>query len=366
MAKRELTPIEQEEARRLGEAWSSFKQNNPHATQTWLAAESGLGTQGAVGQYLRGVIPLNLDALIRICGVLGVDPRAVSPRLSGPLTSFVRSATRLGRIQRILETNNWKVVFLSEFDRRAFSPETHYGDDEKHLIQAARKLFHDLSHTLKPEFVVSLNGKVRYIKVGGEAGRKIDFDREIQDKLGDVDYTALVGGMQGMVRTLVERGFLTTVPLTTNDFEEILPRTPKELKVPVLCELVRTEDGSLEQRYFEPDEVTSYITHHGIDRTAYVALVRGDSLRPRYKSGECLVIETSVPPTPGDDVLVNFRMTTPKDQSRIEILEVIRFDQDEIEFATVNDGERLTYPTKGIVRLDRIASHYPRSARKTK
>lgn len=81
MKRRELTAEERGEAERLRAAWESYRAAHDGATQTWLAAEAGLGTQGAVSQYLRGVIPLNLQALLAICKVIEADPRAISPRL---------------------------------------------------------------------------------------------------------------------------------------------------------------------------------------------------------------------------------------------------------------------------------------------
>lgn len=88
MKRRELTSEEKDEAQRLNAAWLDFKAKNAGATQTWLAAEAGLGTQGAVGQYLRGVIPLNLQALLAICRVIGKEPREISPRLFKNLVEF--------------------------------------------------------------------------------------------------------------------------------------------------------------------------------------------------------------------------------------------------------------------------------------
>jgi hypothetical protein len=82
MKRREPTPEEMAEAERLYAAWRSFKEKNAGATQEWLAAESGLGTQGAVGQYLRAKIPLNIVALVAICRVIGADPHVISPRLT--------------------------------------------------------------------------------------------------------------------------------------------------------------------------------------------------------------------------------------------------------------------------------------------
>lgn len=83
MKRRELTEEEKQEAERLSRAWIAYKKDNAGATQTWLGAETGIGSQGAVGQYLRGVIPLNFEALMAICRVIDADPHAISPRLTG-------------------------------------------------------------------------------------------------------------------------------------------------------------------------------------------------------------------------------------------------------------------------------------------
>lgn len=85
MSRRQLTPEEQEEARRLNLLWNDYRQANPGSTQSWLALAAGLGTQGAVSQYLRGAIPLNLHALVSICRVIDGDPYYVSSRLMNSL-----------------------------------------------------------------------------------------------------------------------------------------------------------------------------------------------------------------------------------------------------------------------------------------
>lgn len=83
--KRKLSDEEIADAKRLAMAWDSYKKNNPGATQLWLARVTGLGTQGLVSQYLRGIIPLNHKALLAICDVIGVNPATISPTLSRTL-----------------------------------------------------------------------------------------------------------------------------------------------------------------------------------------------------------------------------------------------------------------------------------------
>lgn len=87
--KRQLTAEEEREAARLMAAWHEYKTANVGATQAWLGAASGLGSQGAVGQYLRGIIPLNVKALLAICRQIGIDPKIISPRLTKDIDSLV-------------------------------------------------------------------------------------------------------------------------------------------------------------------------------------------------------------------------------------------------------------------------------------
>jgi hypothetical protein len=80
--RRELTDEELRDAERLRDAWERFKIETPSATQESVAFACGWKTQGAVSQYLRGVIPLNLDALLKFAGVFGIAPQLISPRLA--------------------------------------------------------------------------------------------------------------------------------------------------------------------------------------------------------------------------------------------------------------------------------------------
>lgn len=85
MNRRPLTDEEHADAQRLSAAWRAYKAKNRGATQAWLATETGIGTQGALGQYLRGAIPLNMPALLALARVLQVAPEEISPRLASPM-----------------------------------------------------------------------------------------------------------------------------------------------------------------------------------------------------------------------------------------------------------------------------------------
>jgi phage repressor protein C with HTH and peptisase S24 domain len=111
--RRDLTPEELLEAGRLRAAWTLYKANNPGATQTWFAAESGLGTQGAVSQYMRGIIPLNLEALLAMCKVIGVKPSEISPRLTASLNGIAgQEKEPAGQLRQVVTDGDGDPRFL--------------------------------------------------------------------------------------------------------------------------------------------------------------------------------------------------------------------------------------------------------------
>lgn len=123
MNRRPLTPVEQEESRRLVSLWNEFREKTPGATQAWLATASGLGTQGAVSQYLRGTIPLNLHALLSLCRVMDADPYYVSPRLMATVTGPSPATNKVIEVSD--ENASRGYAFYGHGPRRPASRKTH-------------------------------------------------------------------------------------------------------------------------------------------------------------------------------------------------------------------------------------------------
>lgn len=80
MKRRQLTPREQNAAKRLAEIWRK-KKTELGLTQETAAHRCGWETQGAFYQYLAGKIPLNLEATLKIADVLEVAPGEIFPEL---------------------------------------------------------------------------------------------------------------------------------------------------------------------------------------------------------------------------------------------------------------------------------------------
>lgn len=91
MPAKPLTHEQLADASRLRAAHESAKQKNPSLTQEALAFACGWKTQGAVSQYMRGDIPLNLKALLKFCSALDVAPESVSPSLALLISSQGKS-----------------------------------------------------------------------------------------------------------------------------------------------------------------------------------------------------------------------------------------------------------------------------------
>lgn len=128
--RRELTAEEKAEANRLSAAWESYKRANKGASQGWLGEVSGIGSQSAVGQYLRGILPLNLEALLSICKQINADPQKISPRLTASIEMIASrgdakndsvDAAALERFQRLVyiywrstETGQKQILRMAE------------------------------------------------------------------------------------------------------------------------------------------------------------------------------------------------------------------------------------------------------------
>ncbi|KRB73461.1 hypothetical protein ASE07_06305 [Noviherbaspirillum sp. Root189] len=93
------------------------------------------------------------------------------------------------------------------------------------------------------------------------------------------------------------------------------------------------------------------------DPDAYAIRVRGDSMRPRIKSGEYIVAEPGVEAQPGDDVVVKLR----NDKAMVKELLWVR--DGEISFGSINDSvPPITLQLQDIICIHRVAAIVPRGS----
>lgn len=98
--RRELTRGEREDAKRLKAAWLAVK-DDMGLSQEQMAFQCGWKTQGAFTHYINGIIPLNLDALLKITSVLKADAKQISPRLTRALDKQTPASKRAHHVAGI-------------------------------------------------------------------------------------------------------------------------------------------------------------------------------------------------------------------------------------------------------------------------
>lgn len=88
---------------------------------------------------------------------------------------------------------------------------------------------------------------------------------------------------------------------------EPAPTLKESRRVPVVGEVKGGDDGYLDELQYPVGHGDGYVDYPVTDPQAYALRVRGDSMYPRYKAGEFIVVEPSLEAQPGDDVVVSLK-----------------------------------------------------------
>lgn len=115
--------------------------------------------------------------------------------------------------------------------------------------------------------------------------------------------------------------------------------------LPLVGEIKGGPDGFLEELNYPVGHGEGVVQHSTSDPMAYALRVRGDSMHPRYRAGEFVIVEPSIDPQQGDDVVVLC-----KDGRKL--LKELGWKRDgEVNLRSINNGyEPIT------LRLDEIES----------
>lgn len=101
--------------------------------------------------------------------------------------------------------------------------------------------------------------------------------------------------------------------------------------IPVVGEVKGGDDGFLEELQYPVGHGEGCVDYPTTDSAAYALRVRGDSMHPRYRAGEFIVVTPSTEAQPSDDVVVAL-----KDGRKL--LKVLNWIQDgEIQLLSVNN-----------------------------
>lgn len=127
--------------------------------------------------------------------------------------------------------------------------------------------------------------------------------------------------------------------------------------LPIVGEVQGGDDGFLLELQYPVGHGEGYIEWPTRDPQAYALRVRGDSMHPRYRAGEFVIVEPSIEPQPGDDVV-----TSCKDGRKM--LKQLNWIRDgEAQFLSINNHyQPITMQLTDIESIQLASGRAPRSA----
>lgn len=119
-------------------------------------------------------------------------------------------------------------------------------------------------------------------------------------------------------------------------------------KIPVVGTAKLGDDGHFHELEYPVGFGDGYVDMPSADGNAYAVRCRGDSMAPRIKNGEFVVVNPSVEVTPGDEVLVRSK------DGRVMVKHFAYRREGRVHLLSVNEA----HPTIAIDESDIDAMHY--------
>lgn len=128
-------------------------------------------------------------------------------------------------------------------------------------------------------------------------------------------------------------------------------------QVPVVGHVKGGDNGYLEELDYPVGNGDGYVEYPARDKNAYALRVRGDSMRPRIRPGEFVIVEPNRQPHPGDDVVVIAR------DGRKLLKEFLYERNGEITLGSVNaEHAAISLPRTDIDKIHYVAAIVPNGA----
>lgn len=144
-------------------------------------------------------------------------------------------------------------------------------------------------------------------------------------------------------------------PVASNVAEA--PALADSRRVPVVGHVKGGTDGYLEEMQFPPGYGEGFVEFWTKDSSAYALRVKGDSMHPRYRAGEFIVVTPSIEAQPGRDVVVKLK----DGRKLLKLLNWVR--SDEIQLLSINEGYApTTLSVDEIESIHRVAGGVPQDA----
>ena len=124
--------------------------------------------------------------------------------------------------------------------------------------------------------------------------------------------------------------------------------------IPIASTVKSNQEGYLEA--IDQTQGDDSIEYQAKDQQTYALRVRGESMRPRVKSGEFIVLEPSIEAVPGDDVLIICR------DGRKILGELLYCREDEVTLGSINNVFKpVSLQIQNIRDIHYVAAIVPRS-----
>lgn len=123
-------------------------------------------------------------------------------------------------------------------------------------------------------------------------------------------------------------------------------------EVPIIGHVIATPDtdGYFDDMGFPPGTGEGSVPWGTSDPNAYAVRVKGDSMYPRYRPGEILVVEPNAPVVPGEDVIVRTR------DGRKMVKRLLFQRSSEVELGSINERHKpVTIPLEEIESIQIVA-----------
>jgi SOS-response transcriptional repressor LexA len=128
-------------------------------------------------------------------------------------------------------------------------------------------------------------------------------------------------------------------------------------RVPVVGSVKGGADGYMEELQYPVGMGEGFVEYWTPDRSAYALRVKGDSMHPRYRAGEFIVVTPSIEPQPGRDVVVKLK----DGQKLLKQLNWIKGA--EIQLLSINNGYApMTIDLQDVEAIHRVGGSVPSDA----
>lgn len=128
-------------------------------------------------------------------------------------------------------------------------------------------------------------------------------------------------------------------------------------RIPVVGHVKAGPDGYLEEMQYPVGHGEGYVDYWVKDPEAYAVRVKGDSMHPRYRAGEFIVVTPGIEAQPGRDVVVKLL----DGRKLLKQLNWVRGD--EIQLLSINNGYApMTISKDEIEGIQRVAGSVPPDA----